>query len=145
MATTGVFNGTKILFQISTDGGGSFTTVGHSTSASISFSMDTPEATSKDSGGYSEVIAGVRSVEISFDGVVAYDDSFNVDNFIDFVVGPSNGRVKVKASFGTATSGDKFYTVDGFFSSLEYSSEAENPVTYSGSFVGTGAVTTATR
>tara|TARA_R110000751_G_scaffold53310_1_gene115557 strand:+ start:141 stop:578 length:438 start_codon:yes stop_codon:yes gene_type:complete len=145
MATTGVFNGTKILFQISTDDGVSYTTTGHSTSSSISFNMDTPESTSKDSGGYQEVIAGVRSVEISFDGMVAYDDAWNVDNFIDYIVGGTNGRVMVKASFGTATTGDKYYTVDGYFSSLEYSSEAENPVTYSGSFVGTGSVTTATR
>ena len=32
MATTGVFNGTKMLLQISTDGGTSYDTIGHATS-----------------------------------------------------------------------------------------------------------------
>ena len=40
MATTGVFNGTKILFQISTDGGGSFTTVGHSSGDTYSIILE---------------------------------------------------------------------------------------------------------
>lgn len=145
MATTGVFNGTKMLLQLSTDGGSSYTTVGHSTSASFSFSMDTPEASSKDSGGYQEVIAGARSAEVSFDGLVAYDDSWNIDNFIDYMIGPSNGRSSLHVSWGTATSGDKYYTAKCYVSSIEYSGEAENPVTYSGSLVITGSITTSTR
>jgi len=129
MATTGVFNGTDVVFRVSTNSGGAFTPVGHTTSSSISFSMDTPESTSKDSGGFQEVIAGVRSVEISF---------------LDYMVGSSNGRTKVRVDFGTGITGDKVYRMDGFFSSIEYSAEAENPVTYSGTFVGTGAVQVAT-
>ena len=144
MATTGVFNGTDVVFRVSTNSGGAFTPVGHTTSSSISFSMDTPESTSKDSGGIEEVIAGVRSVEISFDGLVAYDDAWNIDNFLDYMVGSSNGRTKVRVDFGTGITGDKVYRMDGFFSSIEYSAEAENPVTYSGTFVGTGAVQVAT-
>tara|TARA_Y100001951_G_scaffold34969_1_gene27582 strand:- start:5137 stop:5574 length:438 start_codon:yes stop_codon:yes gene_type:complete len=145
MATTGVFNGTKMLLQLSTDGGSSYTTIGHSTSASFSFSMDTPEASSKDSGGYQEVIAGARSAEVSFDGLVAYDDSWNIDNFIDYMIGPSNGRSSLHVSWGTATSGDKYYTAKCYVSSIEYSGEAENPVTYSGTLVITGSITTSTR
>tara|TARA_R100000697_G_scaffold123754_1_gene158188 strand:+ start:12796 stop:13233 length:438 start_codon:yes stop_codon:yes gene_type:complete len=145
MATTGVFNGTKMLSQLSTDGGSSYTTIGHSTSASFSFSMDTPEASSKDSGGYQEVIAGARSAEVSFDGLVAYDDSWNIDNFIDYMIGPSNGRSSLHVSWGTATSGDKYYTAKCYVSSIEYSGEAENPVTYSGTLVITGSITTSTR
>ena len=43
MATTGVFNGTKMLLQMSTDGGSGYTTIGHATSSSFSFSMDKTE------------------------------------------------------------------------------------------------------
>ena len=115
MATAGVFNGTNFLLKYSVDGGSNYTNLGHTTSASISFSMDTPESTSKDSGGFREVIAGVRSVEISFDGLVA--------------------------QFTTGETGDPVYTADGFVSSIEVSAEAENPVSYSGTFVATGTVT----
>ena len=145
MATTGVFNGTKMLLQISTDGGTSYDTIGHAISSTFSFSMDTPEATSKDSGGYQEVIAGVRSGEVSFEGLAAYDDTWNVDNFIDYMIGSTNGRSSLYVSWGTATTGDKYYTAKCYVSSIEYSGESENPVTYSGSLVISGSITTATR
>ena len=145
MAPTGVFNGTKMLLQLSTDGGSGYTTIGHATSSSFSFSMDTPESTSKDSGGYVEHIAGARSGEVSFDGLVAYDDSWDIDNFIDYMIGNTNGRSSLHVSWGTATSGDKYYTAKCFVSSVEYSGEAEAPVTYSGTLTITGSITTNTR
>jgi hypothetical protein len=52
MATTGVFNGTNLVLKI--EGG----TLGHTTSCSLSLSNDLPEATSKDSSGFQQVIAG---------------------------------------------------------------------------------------
>ena len=67
MATTGVFNGTSLILKI--EG----TALGHTTSCSMTFNVDLPEATSKDSSGYQELITGVKSGEISFDGLVAYD------------------------------------------------------------------------
>ena len=145
MATTGVFNGTKMLLQMSTDDGSSYTTIGHATSSSFSFSMDTPESTSKSSGGYVEHIAGARSGEVSCDGLVAYDDSWDIDNFIDYMIGNTNGRSSLHVSWGTATSGDKYYTAKCFVSSVEYSGEAEAPVTYSGTLTITGSITTNTR
>ena len=145
MATAGIFNGTKLLLQMSTDDGSSYTTIGHATSSSISLSLDLPESTSKDSGGYAEHIAGVRSGEVSFDGLVDYSDSFNSDQFIDYIIGSSNGRSHLYVSWGTATTGDKYYTAKCFVNSLEYSCEAESPATYSGSLTISGAITTATR
>ena len=46
MAST-VYNGTNLLLKFIADGG-TLATIGHSTSASLSLSMDAPEATSKD-------------------------------------------------------------------------------------------------
>ena len=53
-----VFNGTNLLLKTVATGG-SATTIGHSTSASMSLSLDTPRH-NKDSSGFSEYIAGVR-------------------------------------------------------------------------------------
>ena len=72
MAST-VFNGTNLLVKIADDGV-SPATIGHATSCTISFSNEMSTTTTKDSSGFAEVIPGVRSAEISFDGLVDYTD-----------------------------------------------------------------------
>ena len=51
MATTGVFNGTDLILKVES------TTLGHTTSCTLTLSNDLPDATTKDSSGFSEVIA----------------------------------------------------------------------------------------
>lgn len=139
MATTGVFNGTNLLVKVIGDGG-TLATIGHTTSCSMSLSHDLPEATTKDSNGYSEFISGVRGGTISFEGLVAYDDSANAEEIIGYVT----GRNKVDWSFGTAATGDTVYSGEGYISSIEVSAEMESPVSYSGEITITGAITSAT-
>jgi len=134
MATTGIFNGTNLLLKL--DG----TIIGHSTSCSMSLSMDTPEATTKDSNGFSEYIAGVKGGEISFEGLVDYSDSLNGVELFDSLI----ARTELTCVFGTAESGDAIYTADGFLSSIEMSGEMESAVTYSGSITISGAITKST-
>ena len=134
MATTGVFNGTNLIITV--EG----TAVGHTTSCTLSLSNDLPEATTKDSSGFQEVIAGVMSGEISFEGLVAYDDSANAIEMADYLL----ARTQLTCVFGTAESGDDVYTAEGFLSSVEMSAEAESPVSYSGSITLTGAITKST-
>lgn len=134
MATTGVFNGTNLILSV--EGA----TVGHTTSCTLSLSNDLPEATTKDSSGFQEVIAGVMSGEISFEGLVAYDDSANAIEMADYLL----ARTQLTCVFGTAESGDDVYTAEGFLSSVEMSAEAESPVSYSGSITLTGAITKST-
>lgn len=134
MATTGVFNGTNLLLKI--EG----TTVGHTTSCSLSLSMDTPEATTKDSAGFSEYIAGVKGGEISFEGLIAYDDSSNAIEMADFLL----ARTQLTCVFGTTESGDAIYTAEAFLTSVEMSGEMEAATTYSGSLTITGAITKST-
>ncbi len=142
MAST-VFNGTDLVLKVIADGG-TLEPIGHSTSCTLSITNDMPEATTKDSGAYAEVIAGLRSFEISFDGLVDYTDEAggkkNADGLITFV----NSRSKIDFSFGTATSGDQIITGEGFVSSIEVTGEMESAVTYSGTITGTGALTVAT-
>lgn len=134
MATTGVFNGTNLILTI--EGA----TVGHTTSCSMSLSMDTPEATTKDSNGFSEYIGGVKGGEISFEGLVAYDDTANAIEMADYLL----ARTQLTCVFGTAETGDAVYTAEGFLSSVEMSAEMEAAVTYSGSITITGAITKST-
>jgi hypothetical protein len=134
MATTGVFNGTNLILKVENN------TVGHTTSCTLSLSNDLPEATTKDSSGFQEVIAGVMSGEISFEGLVAYDDTANAIEMADFLL----ARTQLTCVFGTVASGDDVYTAEGFLSSVEMSAEAESPVTYSGSITLTGSITKST-
>lgn len=134
MPTTSVFNGTNLILTV--EG----TTLGHTTSCSLSLSNDLPEATTKDSNGFQEVIAGVISGEISFDGLVDYSDTANAIEMADYLL----ARTQITCVFGTAVTGDDIYTAEGFLSSVEQSAEMESPVSYSGSITLTGAITKST-
>lgn len=139
MPTTGVFNGTNLILKVISDGG-TLATLGHTTSATLSLSNDTPEATTKDSSGFQEIIAGVISGEISFEGLVAYDDAAGADEISTYLL----GRTKVDWSFATGVTGDTLYSGEGFISSCEVSAEMESPVSYSGTITCTGAITQGT-
>ena len=131
MATTSVFNGTNLILKVEGD------TLGHTTSCSLSLSNDLPEATTKDSNGFQEVIAGVISGELSFDGLVDYSDTANAIELADFLL----ARTQITCVFGTEATGDAIYTAEGYLSSVEQSAEMESPVSYSGSITLTGAIT----
>ena len=131
MATAGVFNGTNLLLKVGE------TVVGHTTSCTLSVSNDMADATTKDSQGWSESLAALKSGEISFDGLVDYSDANNAEQLLDLLM----ARTKVTCVFGTATTGDSVYTAQGFVSSLEQSAEMEAAVTFSGTITLTGAIT----
>jgi predicted secreted protein len=130
MATSGVFNGTNLVIKV--EG----TVVGHTTSCTLSVNMDVADATTKDSAGWSEGIAGLKSGEISFDGLVDYSDANNAEQLLDYLI----ARTQVTCVFGTVASGDSIYTAEGYISSLEQSAEMEAAVTFSGTITLTGAI-----
>jgi TP901-1 family phage major tail protein len=134
-----VFNGTNLLLKIAADGQ-TPVVIGHSTTCSLSLSADLPEATTKDSNGFQEVIGGLKSGELSFEGLVSYSDSNNVKEFSELLL----NRTKVDWSLATTTSGDQILSGEAFFSSVEVSGEMESPVTYSGSLTVTGQIVSGT-
>jgi hypothetical protein len=113
MPTTSVFNGTNLLLSVEGD------VLGHTTSCSLSLSNDLPEATTKDSNGFQEVIAGVISGELSFDGLVDYSDTANAIELADYLL----ARTQITCVFGTAVTGDAIFTAEGYLSSVEQSAE----------------------
>jgi predicted secreted protein len=133
MATTGIVNGTLLTIKV----GGS--KLLNSTSASMSLTLDTPEATTKDSGGFQNLIAGVKSGEISFEGLVAYDSGSGsqIGDISDELISGTS----VTWEFSTDVSGDDKYSGNGFISSIEITADMESPVSYSGTIVTTGTIT----
>lgn len=132
MATPGIFNGSLLSVKVNAN------KILNSTSCTLSLSADTPEATTKDSGGFQELIVGVKSGEISFEGLVAYDAGGEQigDVSADLLAG-----TQVTWEFSTDVSGDDKYTGTGFISSIEITAEMESPTSYSGTIVTTGTIT----
>ena len=105
MAST-VYNGTNLLLKFAVDGS-TPVTLGHTTSATLTITHDLPESTSKDSSGFQEVISGLRSGEISFEGLVDYTDTLNHDEIFTMV----SNRSKVDFTFGTIITGDAVLSI----------------------------------
>tara|TARA_R110002153_G_scaffold64943_1_gene174025 strand:- start:105 stop:509 length:405 start_codon:yes stop_codon:yes gene_type:complete len=132
MATTGIINGTDLLVFI----GG--TAITHSTSASISFSMETRDASTKDSAGYREILEGQRSYTIECEGMTALDAANGFEELFAAWV----ARTVLTVKFGTADATDQFYQGTGYLTSLSMDSGVEDSSTFSASFEMSGTVTT---
>ena len=144
MATTGVFNGTSLVVLVGTE------VVAHATSCSLSFSVDLPETTDKQSGGWVEHLGGAKSWSLTTDGLATVDPAATSNYFTtgELMTALAN-RAAVVVKFTTVSgttpvSGDLVWSGTAFIESMDITADMESPVTYSVSFTGTGALTQAT-
>ena len=128
------FNATNLILKISG------TPVAHSTSATLNINQDLPDATTKDSSGWSENIRGLREFSIDVEGLPDYTASFGVDELADLII----SRADAEFEFGTGTTGDTKITGTVNLSSLTQDAPMEDVASFSGSLTGTGALTKAT-
>tara|TARA_Y100000593_G_C4321560_1_gene344097 strand:+ start:2582 stop:2980 length:399 start_codon:yes stop_codon:yes gene_type:complete len=128
------FNATNLILKISG------TPVAHSTSATLNINQDLPDATSKDSSGWSENIRGLRDWSIDVEGLTDYSASFGADELADLII----SRADAEIEFGTGTASDTKYTGTVNLSSLTQDAPMEDVASFSGSLTGTGALTKAT-
>lgn len=143
MATTGVFNGTSLVVLVGTE------VVAHATSCTLSISADLPDSTTKQSGGWADHIAGLRSWSITTDGLATVEPT-GTSYVVGDIFSALNGRGTVTVKFTTVSSGstvvagDLIWSGSAFVESLDLTADMESPVTYSASFTGTGVLTQAT-
>jgi len=130
MATTGIINGTNIGIYI----GG--TKVNHCDSGSISLSHGLRDATSKDSGGWSESLEGLREWSLDGSGFVALDATYGLVE----LEGVLTARTAVTVRFSTETSGDEYFEGTAFLTEVSVDAAVEDSTTFSMSFTGTGAL-----
>lgn len=128
MATTGKFNGTDILVYV--DG----VAVAHATSHTLNINAEMIDATTKGSGGWKDILPGLRDWSIDFEGLVAYDAAEGFDEAFDDV----GNRTQVTVKFSTEETGDTRYTGTAYVSSLSQSAPLEDVVSMSGTFSGDG-------
>jgi len=134
MASTGYQNGTDIGLFI--DG----TLVSYGTSHDFEITMETREASNKDSQGWAEKREGQKSWTASGEFIFAEDATMSFSDLFALVT----ARTKVVAKIATTTTGDKIYSGDAYITSLSKSAPNEDTVTFSVSLDGTGPLTEAT-
>jgi predicted secreted protein len=144
MATTGVFNGTSLVVMVGTE------VVAHATSCSLSFSVDLPETTDKQSGGWVEHLGGAKSWSLTTDGLATVDPAATANYYTTGeLMSAIANRTAVTVWFTTVSgttkvTGDLSWTGSAFVESMDITADMESPVTYSATFTGTGALTQAT-
>ena len=141
-ASSTPINSTAILVEISEDSGSTFDTVGFCTSASLSWSMDVRDVTTKDSGGRREVLPGKSQWSINFEGLVTYSTLTDVDKPND-IYSLADAKTSVVLKYGSLTTGEYDYQGSGYFSSYSQEAGVEDNNTFSASFEGTSTLTQA--
>ena len=113
------------------------TLIAHATEGSISLSMDTRDATTKDSSGTRDLLEATKSGTISVSALHAEDAAYGVDDLMT----AWSGRSTLTIKFSTEVTGDKYWEASAYVTSLEVNSGMEDNVTYSATFELTGAIT----
>ena len=130
-----IFNGTNLGVYISD------TLIAAAQDVSLSLSMETIDITTKDSAGYRELLAGLRSGSMSCNGLIDYVDASNKD--VTDLYAAWEARTELTLKFSSEITGDTSFTASGFLTSLEQSGGTEDTATYSATFELTGQVTDA--
>ena len=111
------------------------------TNVTMSMNQDLFEITSKESGGWKEVMPGLRDITYSAEGLADFQSS-NKDLADIFTA--YNSRASVAIIWTDMITGDKSVSQTAYISSCEVSAPMEDVTTYSIEFTGTGAPTFAT-
>jgi len=149
MATTSVFNGTSLVVLIGTE------VIAFSTSCSLSIAIDAPDASNKESLGWAVEIGGQKSWSLTTDGLATVVPGVTATYIsTSELTALAVARTAVSVKFTTVdnstvggvtpVTGDSIWSGSAFIESVDITADMENPVTYSVSFKGTGALTQST-
>jgi len=135
MATTGVFLGRTFGVYVGQ------VLMAYTRSNTLSLTADNVDITTKDSALWAGILPTVKSWTVSIDGLMALNSAKNADKLMDYLIPGTQVTVK----FSTATSGDVYYYGTAYITSVEISAPNADVVTYSATFTGDGALSTATQ
>jgi len=141
-ASTSVMNSTDVVVRIGTDGA-TYETVGKMTNASLSVTMATRDASTKDSAGWMEVLEGQKSWTLSGEGLVVYNNTGKATP--DDIYGHLSSRTVIYIEFGSEATDEKYYSGTGYFTEFSTDAGMEDNATFSFSFQGTSTLTQGTQ
>ena len=111
-----------------------YTTVGAQRGASLSMSAETLDKTSKDSDGWQESLAGMRSWSISTDGLLILDDEGYMAIEEAYMMG-ENILIQMTTKSGALYEGDAIITT------VDLDAPYDDLANYSAEFTGAGKLT----
>lgn len=115
------------------------TVVSRQNDVTFSVNHEPRDITTKDSGGWRELLEGLRSYEISISGLLAYDDTLSVYTSSTGIDAVLRARTSQTWILGTAVSGDVKLSGAGYWTSLEVGSpDQESNCTFSATLQGSG-------
>lgn len=136
-----ILNGTELKVYSS----GTTNLVAFAQNCTININHSPREITNKESGGYKEILEGLRDFSIDVDGAYAWTDASGTalaNGADDLVNSNILTRAAVSFIFGdTQTTSDVSYSGSGYITSVSLTGGTEDTATYSLTIEGTGALT----
>ena len=132
-----VINGTTMLLLL--DG----VRIAATKSATLNINVDTPDATSKDSSGWAAHIQGLRSWDVSFDGLHDPTATFSTEQLYD-EINERDATIVMELATIDGVGGGELYRGTVSVTSLSITAEMEAPVSISGTLQGNGALSKGT-
>lgn len=123
-------NGTKMLVVVSG------TTIGATKSFTLDIRETNIDASSKDSAGWTDRIAGKRDWSVSFDGLYDPAGVYNFEQLFDGL--DTRTRVLLEMAVIDGTGGSELYKGYAYPAGLALTAGTEDAITYSGSFEADG-------
>jgi len=114
-------NGSDFLLYIDN------TAIGLSTGATLEYTIDTIDVTSKDNDGYGKFIPGLKSGTVNFESFANYNDELSV-----FTAYNNDASVSYSLSDNTTSSTGNRFTGSGIITSVSITWDMESPATSSG-------------
>jgi TP901-1 family phage major tail protein len=139
--TEGIINSSSIrVFLGTTDD--SEVALNHVTECSISMSTDMRDITTKTSGGWRELLPGLKSASLSVSGLFAEDATNGYNQLVDHqIAGNKLFVIFTNTGAGSAANlGDEQFDVVGYITSLEQTAGVEDNVGFSMTIEITGTV-----
>ena len=137
-----ILNGTEIKVYSS----GTTNLVAFAQNCTLNVNHSPREITNKESGGYKEILEGLRDFSIDIDGAYAWTDAASTPAALtngadDLVNANILTRAKVDFIFGdTAATHDVSYSGKGYITSVSLTGGTEDTATYSLTIEGTGVL-----
>ena len=139
-----ILNGTEL--KVYSGNSGQTNLVAYAQNCTLNINHSPREITNKESGGFKEILEGLRDYSLDVDGASAWtngsgpDISDGADDLIyDNVL---NARQSVTFMFGdNQSTDDNYYTGQGYITSMSLTGGTEDTATYSLTIEGTGPLT----
>jgi len=113
-------------------------TIARGTSVQLSRASNMVDVTNKDSAGNQEVLPGMRSGTMQFEGI--FDETQTTGAGFSLLWGYQINGTAVTVKFGTTVVGDKIYTGSCYISNLQMSAPNLDKQTFSCTLTMTGSI-----